>query len=91
MGGEDWRAAFAVRKRRQRTVATAFAAVVAAVVVAAGAFRVSADYWMPALGGFGIAALFFSLANWKCPACGETLSTRRSTTACPGCDARLED
>ena len=37
-----------------------------------------------------LGALFFRLANWKCPNCGEGLPTRRSRPTCLGCGLPLE-
>jgi rubrerythrin len=51
--------------------------------------RVPEEWWMPAAGIVALAAVVFRLVNWKCPACGERLPTRRAPDACPGCGLPL--
>ena len=53
-------------------------------------FRLDPAYWIPAVGIVALGALFFRLANWKCPNCGEGLPTRRSRPTCLGCGLPLE-
>jgi rubrerythrin len=90
MEENDCRSQFAVRKRRQKLAATAFVVAASSVAILGSALHVAPEYWMPVLGGLAAVGLLFSVANWKCPACGGALSTRRSNETCPECGARLE-
>ena len=83
-------AAFAARRARQRQAGILLASLLGLVVGGGVLLRVEPELWVPAVGAIGLAGLFFSLVNWKCPACGARLSTRRSTAGCPECGARLE-
>ena len=67
-----------------------FAGTSGVIVTAAVLLGLPADYWVPLIGAVALAALVFSLVNWKCPGCGARLATRHSQTSCPGCDAPLE-
>jgi rubrerythrin len=76
-------------RRRQMVATTVFAGAVLAVVASGVLLHVPEEWWMPAVGIVALAALVFRLVNWKCPACGERLPTRRSPDACPGCGLPL--
>lgn len=80
-----FRRAFDERRRRQMRAGQVFAAVLIALVSLGVLLRVSPTWWVPTVGVVAAAGLVFRLTNWKCPACGEGLPTRRSGRACPGC------
>jgi len=82
--------AFAVRRDRQRRGGALFAGGLVATVGAGVLFRLPEDYWVPVVGALALAAVVFNLVNWKCPACGARLATRRPTRECPDCGVPLE-
>ena len=84
------RLAFAARRDRQRRAGAGFAGALAATVGAGVLFRLPEEYWVPVVGALALAAVAFNLANWKCPACGARLPTRRPTRECPDCGVPLE-
>jgi rubrerythrin len=86
----ELRQALEERRQRQTLAATVFAGAILAVVAAGVLLHVPEEWWMPAAGTVALAAVVFRLVNWKCPACGERLPTRRSPGACPGCGLPLE-
>ena len=79
-----------VRRRRQILSGQIFAGALIALVAGGVLLRVDPGYWIPAVGVVALVALFFRLTNWKCPACGERLPTRRSSATCLGCGLPLE-
>ena len=78
------------RRRRQVRSGQLTAGVLIAVVAAGILFRLPQDWWIPAVGIVALAGLVFRMTNWKCPACGEGLPTRRSGQSCRGCGLPLE-
>lgn len=86
----ELRRALEARRQRQILGARAFAGILLALVAGGVLLRVDPGYWIPAVGVVALAALAFSLTNWKCPACGERLPTRSSKTSCFGCGLPLE-
>jgi rubrerythrin len=86
----DLRQAVEERRQRQTLAGTVFAAAILAVVASGALLHLPEEWWMPAAGIVALAAVVFRLVNWKCPACGERLPTRRSPGACPGCGLPLE-
>jgi rubrerythrin len=85
----ELRQAVEERRRRQTLAATVFAGAALAAVASGVLLRVPEEGWMPAAGIVALAAVVFRLVNWKCPACGERLPTRRAPDACPGCGLPL--
>lgn len=96
--GDEWqgeklrryREALAARQARQVQAGRIFAAALALTVVAGVVFHLSESWWVPAVGAFALLAVLFRLVNWKCPNCGERLSSRRPGNRCLGCGAPLE-
>ena len=86
----ELRRALGERRRRTRVGGQLFAGVLVALVAAGVLLRLSADWWVPAVGIVALAAFVFRLANWKCPACGEGLPTRGSGRTCHGCGLPLD-
>ena len=82
--------AYEARRRRQILGSRATAGALLTLVAAGVLLRVDAAWWVPAVGIVALAALVFRLTNWKCPACGERLPTRGTTTSCFGCGLPLE-
>jgi hypothetical protein len=97
-GADEWqgeklrrhREALAARQARQVQAGRLFAGALAATVAAGVVFRLPESWWVPAVGAFALLAVLFRLANWKCPSCGERLSSRRPGSRCLGCGAPLE-
>jgi hypothetical protein len=85
-----FRDALAARRDRLALAARAFALALFLLVAAAVLLRLPEAYWVPAAGFLAVAALVFRLTNWKCPACGEPLPTRRGRS-CRGCGAVIDD
>jgi rubrerythrin len=79
------------RRERQARAASVYAAALALVVGGGVLLRLPEAYWIPLAGLVGLAGLVFSLANWKCPACGERLASRRRQQTCPGCGRRIAE
>ena len=77
------------RRRRQTLAVRVFAGAVLALVASGVLLRLPAEWWIPAVGIVALAAVAFRLVNWKCPACGERLPTRRSPDVCPECGLPL--
>jgi hypothetical protein len=86
----DHRRALEARRVRQVRAGRLFAAALGVTVAAGVVFRVPESWWVPAVGGFALLAVLFRLVNWKCPSCGEPLSSRRPRSRCVGCGAPLE-
>jgi rubrerythrin len=84
------RLAFEERRERQRKVGILFAGALGLIVGAGVLLRLPADYWIPMVGAIALAAVVFSLVNWRCPACGARLGARRTPSSCPDCEAPLE-
>jgi hypothetical protein len=85
-----YRQALETRRTRQVMAGRVFAAALAAALVAGVALGVPESWWIPAVGAFAALAILFRLVNWKCPNCGERLSSRRPGSRCVGCGAPLE-
>lgn len=91
--GEELRAyreALHARLARQVQAGRLFAAALALTVAGGVVFRVPESWWVPAVGALALFAVVFRLVNWKCPSCGERLSSRRPRSRCVGCGAPLE-
>jgi len=84
-----YREALAARRERLNRAGRAFAVVLFALVAAAVLLRLPEAYWVPAAGFLAMAAVVVRLTNWRCPACGEPLPTRRGGS-CRGCGATLD-
>jgi hypothetical protein len=84
----DFRAALDARQRRQVRAGQVFAFVLVAIVAVGVLLRLPEAWWVPAVGAVALAGVVYRLVNWKCPACGERLPTRRGTI-CRGCGAPL--
>lgn len=85
-----YREALEARRVRQVRAGRLFAAALAVTVGAGVLLRVPDSWWVPAVGAFALLAVLFRLANWKCPTCGERLSSRRPGSRCVGCGAPLD-
>jgi len=85
-----FRDALAARRERLALAARGFAFALFALVAAAVLLRLPEAFWVPAAGFLAVAALVFRLTNWKCPACGEPLPTRRGRS-CRGCGAPIDE
>ena len=91
--GRDPRAfrdALAARRERLALAARAFALALFVLVAASVLLRLPEGIWVPAAGFLAVAALVFRMTNWKCPACGEPLPTRRGGS-CRGCGAAIDE
>lgn len=84
-----YREALAVRRERLTRAGRALAVALFVLVAAAVLLRLPEAYWVPAAGFLAMAALVLRLTNWRCPACGEPLPTRRGGS-CRGCGAALD-
>jgi hypothetical protein len=84
------RQALAARRARTAQAGRLFAVALVLTVGAGVAFRVSEEWWVPAVGALAILAVLFRLANWKCPSCGERLPGRSRRAQCLGCGAPLD-
>lgn len=84
------RRALEERRHRQMQVGRVFVGVLLALVAVGVVFRVSPDWWMPAVGIVALAGLVFRMTYWRCPACGEALPLRGSGTVCLGCGLPLD-
>ncbi len=95
---EEWpperRRAFleALDRRRARLLGASrgIALLLIATVVVGVVLRLPESWWVPAAGAVALLGLVFRLADWKCPNCGERLGTRRPSSVCLGCGARLD-
>lgn len=85
-----YREALAARRGRLARLGKAFAVVLITLVTAAVLLRLPEAYWVPAVGFLAVAAVLVRLTNWRCPACGEPLPTRRGGS-CRGCGAALDE
>jgi len=85
-----YRDALEARRDRQAWADRVFVAAVVLALVAGVALRLPDSWWVPAVGASAALALIFRLVNWKCPHCGERLSSRRPGARCIGCGAPLE-
>jgi len=85
-----YREALNARRVRVTRAGRAFAVVLFVLVAAAVLLRLPEAYWVPAAGFLAMVALVVRLTNWRCPACGEPLPTRRGG-CCRGCGATLEE
>lgn len=84
-----YRGALEARRLRQVTAGRLFAAALALTVASGVLFRLPEPWWVPAVGALALLAIAFRLVNWKCPNCGERLSSRRPGARCVGCGAPL--
>lgn len=84
------RAEVEVRRQRQATFARLFTVALGLVVGAGVVFRLPESHWMPLVGAIALAGLVYRLVNWKCPACGGRLGSRRAAGVCPECGLPLE-
>lgn len=85
-----FRAELDARRLRQGKFARVFAGALGLVVGTGVLLRLPESYWVPLVGGIALAGVVFRLVNWKCPACGNRLSSRRAASECPECGLRLE-
>lgn len=85
-----YREALELRRVRQLRAGRVFAAVLVVAVAAGVLLRAPESWWVPAVGAAALLAVLFRLVNWKCPSCGERLSSRRSGSRCLGCGAPLD-
>jgi hypothetical protein len=85
-----FREALRARGERQARAGQAFALALGVVVAGGILLRLPEAWWVPAVGAIALAGLVFRMVNWKCPACGERLPTRRGQR-CRSCGAPLEE
>jgi len=93
---QEFKAQYALRKRRQLMVTLPLIVVVIAVAVADtsggslfGAFPAAA--FLPVFLIIVFAVLIFSFRNWRCPACNKYLGKSLSLRFCPKCGIALRD
>jgi hypothetical protein len=93
----EFKAEFAVKRRRQWQFALlpALTAVVVIAIVSnkqVGTFLgIGVAVWRPIAFAVVIAAVVFSLVNWRCPACGRSLGRTFNPGYCPRCGIPLRD
>ena len=85
-----YREGLELRRVRQLQAGRVFAAVLVVTVAAGVLLRAPESWWVPAVGAAALLAVLFRLVNWKCPNCGERLSSRRPGSRCLGCGAPLD-
>ena len=86
----ELRRALDERRRRTTVGAKLFVGVIVALVAAGVLLRLSADWWVPAVGIVALFGVVFRLVSWRCPACSEGLPTRGSGRTCRGCGLPLD-
>lgn len=91
----DFKASFAVRRRRQLLVAVPFFIAVLALAVSGDGnrqdlFGIPLAIWGPTLGVIVVGLLLFSLRNWRCPACDKYLGKAMNPRFCAKCGVALQ-
>jgi uncharacterized membrane protein YkvI len=80
------------RKKMIQYIAYGLAMVVIVLVaVGKSGQAVSSSLYAWVLVGIAIAAILFSLYNWRCPSCKKYLGRRMGIKVCPECKAKLQD
>jgi hypothetical protein len=92
----EFKAEFAVKRRRQwLAVLPALAAVVVIAIVsgrqAGGFLGLDPAIWQPIAFVVVLGAVGFSLVNWRCPACGRYLGRTFNPAFCARCGIALRD
>jgi len=93
----EFKAAFAIKRRRQWlfVLLPAFAAVVIILLLGARTegmlAGLSAAVWRPVAFAVVLAAVGFSFINWRCPACGRYLGRTFNPAYCARCGIPLRD
>jgi hypothetical protein len=92
---EETQRLFATRRRRQILLAVPLLPVFIGVLVVreradSTVLGVPAEVWGPAFLVLAIAALLFSLWNWRCPACEKYLGKGINPHFCPKCGVALQ-
>jgi hypothetical protein len=90
----EFKAQFAARRRRQLILTIPFVLLVlVALVVRAGVdlgrYGIKAETFGPVFLVIVIAALIFSFANWRCPACNTYLGRGMNPKFCSRCGTEL--
>lgn len=90
---KEFRRRFAAKRRRQLLLIAPLLLLVVAVTLAQFEPAWLTPYF-PYLLSFGAMFLplgvFFTLRNWRCPACGEYLGRDFNPNVCPRCGIRLQ-
>lgn len=92
----EFRAEFAVRRRR-RWLGVAVILVAVVVMVLAGrrpggtVLGIGPATWQPIGIVVVLGAVIFSLINWRCPACGRYLGRTFNPAFCPRCGIALRE
>lgn len=66
-------------------------AVIVVVAVSKSNQAVDTSLYAWVLVGIALAAMIFSLFNWRCPACKKYLGRKMGIKECPNCQAKLQD